>query len=613
MNKNIRFLLILVPIAVAVSALMLTLAAKETPAQTITVDDDGGANYTMIQDAIDAAEDGDTVRVFDGYYDENLVVDKAVSLIGNGSINTIINGSDYGYLVRISADWVNMSGFGVDGRNIQYYGIKVESNHTSIFENDIINSNIGIAIHHSTTSTIYNNNCHRNFYHGIFLSNSDYVGLLNNNCSNNHGGDPLYPWGGSIASYYSNNNTICNNNCSNNAFGFDSIFILGFNNTISNNTCNLNSGAGIDIYGSNNTISNNTCNLNGGAGIDIYGSNNTLIENICNLNWKAGISIDGSNNTIMKNICNSNQGKGIDLWNSNNNILFNNNFSNNLHGIEIGSSSNNTIISNTISANDVGIYLKVSSQGNQANYNNIYNNSKYGIDASENNGCTINATNNYWGDTSGPHHPVNNTDGKGDNVTDYVDFNPWLTVPYFPPEAFIDEVSPLHVLEGEEVHFSGYGSAYESILHYIWRSSLDGELHSSTKSSFTSSNLSVGNHTIYLKVQDNYGIWSDDVGASLVVKAKPRIIIIWPTNNTKVSGTIIINGNASVQGGTVEKVEISIAGGEWQTVNCTDSWSFEWDTTKYENGECEIKVRAFDGEDYSDEYTLKVRVENAKD
>ena len=38
----------------------------------------------------------------------------------------------------------------------------------------------------------------------------------------------------------------------------------------------------------------------------------------------------------------------------------------------------------------------------------------------------INATHNWWGDSSGPFHFLSNPDGKGDNVSNYVDFSHWL-------------------------------------------------------------------------------------------------------------------------------------------------------------------------------------------
>jgi hypothetical protein len=39
----------------------------------------------------------------------------------------------------------------------------------------------------------------------------------------------------------------------------------------------------------------------------------------------------------------------------------------------------------------------------------------------------ISAENNWWGDASGPYHPTLNPSGLGDEVSDDVDFEPWLT------------------------------------------------------------------------------------------------------------------------------------------------------------------------------------------
>lgn len=75
-----------------IGTLVLAFMIEETSGKTITVDDDGGADYENIQDAIDEAENGDTVRVHDGYYKENVVVNKSINLIGNGSENTTIDG-----------------------------------------------------------------------------------------------------------------------------------------------------------------------------------------------------------------------------------------------------------------------------------------------------------------------------------------------------------------------------------------------------------------------------------------------------------------------------------------------------------------------------------------
>lgn len=41
---------------------------------------------------IDNATEGDTIRVYEGTYYENVVVNKTVSLVGNGSEETTIEG-----------------------------------------------------------------------------------------------------------------------------------------------------------------------------------------------------------------------------------------------------------------------------------------------------------------------------------------------------------------------------------------------------------------------------------------------------------------------------------------------------------------------------------------
>jgi len=87
--------------------------------KTIYVDDDGGADYTRIQDAIDNATEGDTVYVFNGTYYENIVVNKTINLIGEDRSPwnaSVIDGGGSGDVVHVSADRVNISGFTINNR-----------------------------------------------------------------------------------------------------------------------------------------------------------------------------------------------------------------------------------------------------------------------------------------------------------------------------------------------------------------------------------------------------------------------------------------------------------------------------------------------------------------
>jgi hypothetical protein len=89
-----------------------------------------------------------------------------------------------------------------------------------------------------------------------------------------------------------------------------------------------------------------------------------------------------------------------------------------------------TITNNTISGWDYGVRLDgalVDAAGSYANSNDISGNDVFGL---YNGGAgTLNATCNWWGAASGPHHSTANPDGEGDNVSDRVVFAPWVVAP----------------------------------------------------------------------------------------------------------------------------------------------------------------------------------------
>src|SRR4030043_1264904 len=78
-------------------------------ASTIIVPDD----YSTIQEAINGALSGDTIFVRSGIYYEHVVVNKTVSLVGENSDMTIIDGNGTGHVVKIVRDNVNVTNFTV--------------------------------------------------------------------------------------------------------------------------------------------------------------------------------------------------------------------------------------------------------------------------------------------------------------------------------------------------------------------------------------------------------------------------------------------------------------------------------------------------------------------
>jgi len=103
---GLEFCLLLV-----VLSLILVLGGDGAEAETITVDDDGGADYYNIQDALNAANAGATVMVFQGTYQENIVISKSVTLQGNGSDFSKIDGGGNGNVILVDSDNVTISGF----------------------------------------------------------------------------------------------------------------------------------------------------------------------------------------------------------------------------------------------------------------------------------------------------------------------------------------------------------------------------------------------------------------------------------------------------------------------------------------------------------------------
>ncbi|RCV64105.1 PKD repeat-containing protein [Methanophagales archaeon] len=87
------------------------------------------------------------------------------------------------------------------------------------------------------------------------------------------------------------------------------------------------------------------------------------------------------------------------------------------------------------------------------------------------------------------------------------------------PTAIIDSITPDTAEQGKAtVSFTGHGTDTDgTVATYNWRSDVDGQL--STASSFgkPASELSVGTHTIYFKVQDDKGAWSTEVTKDLTI------------------------------------------------------------------------------------------------
>jgi len=195
-------------------------------------------DYPTIQEAINNANEGDTIYVRNGTYYENVVVDKSLSLIGEDRSNTFVDGNDIGNVINITANNVNITGFTIR-RSMQafwHFGIYIVSSGNNIGYNVIANHYYG-AIRLSSLSNnnnIYGNTITKNSY-GISLQSSRNNNIYENNIEANN----EY---GISATVHSNNNNISDNIIANNWIGF-SMHLETSNNIVSGNSFANNSCA----------------------------------------------------------------------------------------------------------------------------------------------------------------------------------------------------------------------------------------------------------------------------------------------------------------------------------------------------------------------------------
>ncbi len=169
----------------------------ETFATIWTVDDDGTAQFTKIQDAVDVSSDGDTIFVFNGFYEECLAIPKNIFLIGENNQQTIVS-SDQSkfYTIYMLNSFIENFKI-VNGENGIYFG---ESNGI-ILNNYISENEKGLVIPFGSllnSDLLIHNNYIINNHEGIFfdIENpgiNDSVKIIANSITDNDYGIVYFP------------------------------------------------------------------------------------------------------------------------------------------------------------------------------------------------------------------------------------------------------------------------------------------------------------------------------------------------------------------------------------------------------------------------------------
>ena len=244
-------------------------------------------DYSSIQQAIDEANPGDTIKVASGTYFENVRVTKSLSLTGEGPENTVIMAN--GTVVLVNADNVEIRGFAMRSGT---YGIFLWHCSGTLLSNNVMSSN-------KWNFGVWGNS----LYH--FVHDVDSTNIVD--------GKPIYFWvnengkhvpkdAGYVALVNSTDITVEDLRPTSNEQG---VLLVNTKGSVIKNVTMLGNDEGIALRMSNN----NTITMN----------------NLISINWHAIYLLSSYNNTLTENTI-RNGTYGILAQDSYGNIIYHNNF-----------------------------------------------------------------------------------------------------------------------------------------------------------------------------------------------------------------------------------------------------------------------------------------------
>ena len=351
--------------------------------------------------AIGQASDGETVHVAAGTYNEQLTINKNNLVIQStdGAATTIIN---LGQPSETTGIWILGNGITFSGFTVQgisptpshaQYAIRVRGSDNHILNNIIIGNpsrdwwsaeeDSGINLDGTSTTETANNIIENNEIYDFSAMGVQVVGSGGN--------------------YNAHDNIIRNNNIHDIQW-YAIVIDRSASQTVHGNILTDIGPAGHAGDGYYST------------GVVVWGaqSSGTVIDDQDVSGIENGIVLSATQGVTIQNSEISSNGVGIKLSDS---------------SWLQGSADNNVIQYNEVHDNDDGIVVKDGDIGanNLINNNKIYSNTAGPTGLHNYDEQVINAENNWWGSSSGPYHATLNPTGKGDTVSDNVDFDPWTT------------------------------------------------------------------------------------------------------------------------------------------------------------------------------------------
>jgi nitrous oxidase accessory protein len=275
---------------VLLSALWLIgIAAGQTEGRIATSHGD----YDSLNEALAGAQDGDTIEVFGGHFEESLLIDKSISLIGHDW--PVIDGGGSGTVIKVEAPDVTISGFAITGSG-----------------QSLQQENSGIAV--EASGAIVEGNRMEDILFGVYLREAD-GGIIRNNVITSKDldvprrGDPIRVWyskdvtvennevsrGRDVVLWYSEGIAVRNNRVTDGRYGLH--FMYCDDAVIENNLLSDNSVGTFLMYSRRLHLINNTITGNrgpSGFGVGLKDMDDALIVNNLFLDNRIGAHLDNS-------------------------------------------------------------------------------------------------------------------------------------------------------------------------------------------------------------------------------------------------------------------------------------------------------------------------------
>jgi len=206
----------------------------------------------------------------------------------------------------------------------------------------------------------------------------------------------------------------------------------------------------------------------------------------------------------------------------------------------------------------------------------------------------VQATGNWWGAANGPTDALGNPGGTGSPVSTGVNYGGWTsTVPLLNPSlklaaataAYIDQNRVdvlLHCLNATEYRLA----ETDSFVGVDFKPMVDGVSYT-----FTAGD---GRKQLYAQYRSPSGnnVTVSLAGGVIVDTAAPTISIVNPANSSIISGTIVVEAQASDSSG-IQRIEFSVDG-QLQASKTAAPYAFSWNTDTWVEGNHEVKAVAYD-------------------